>query len=214
VQIVSEEVEHLGPVSERVLHVRCECVACGYRAIIALANLRRGRTKGCRACNQPTPLYPKWLWRRCAAARGRCLNPRDPGYRNYGGRGIEFRFGTPKEMALWVIDNLGLPEQPDNVQIDRIETNGHYEPGNLRWASPSLNSNNMRTSKYGPRMHAFRLRYPHVRYADATLRRLMWKGLSDEDIEARWHIPSWKPKGKYGIYATPDPEIASLVKGS
>lgn len=213
VTIVSPVVEWLGPKSSRRLHVRCECGTCGYRSIIAFSNLRGGRTKGCRACNQPKS-YPDWLYQRCQAMRSRCNNKGDCNYERYGARGVEFRFKSPKSAAIWIIKNLGLPEQDRDLQLDRIDNDGHYEPGNLRWLRQKQNMANTRNTRWTPRMHAFRLQNPGVKYADATLRRLMWEGFSDEEIVERYHRPSLKPKGKYGTFSTPDPVIASLAKDS
>ena len=40
---------------------------------------------------------------RLTAAKQRCTNPHDPQYPNYGGRGIEFRFGSVLEAGLWML---------------------------------------------------------------------------------------------------------------
>lgn len=143
----------------------------------------------------------------------RCSSPRDPNWPNYGGRGIEFRFDSVITGALWIVENLGLPEDPEAVQLDRINNDGHYEPGNIRWASIALNQVNKRRVRWVPMMHAFKLKYPHVRYADTSLRGLLAAGLSFEEIERRWHAPSRKPKGKYGTCSIADRAIASLAKG-
>jgi len=73
----------------------------------------------------------------------RCENREDAGWGNYGERGIEFRFNSVTEAGLWVMENIGLER---NKELDRIDNNGHYEPGNLRWATHSQNNSNKRTS--------------------------------------------------------------------
>ena len=98
------------------------------------------------------------------------------------------------------------------MELDRIDNNGHYEAGNIRWATKAVNTNNRRTSKWTPLMHKFKMEYPHINYADSTLRQLLSVGLTFPQIEERFNLPSQKPKGKYGISSTADPEIASLVK--
>jgi hypothetical protein len=75
-------------------------------------------------------------------AKDRCENGNNKAYKNYGGRGIEFRFVDTRAATIWVLDNLGLP--PTGTSIDRIDNNGHYEAGNLRWATSKEQSDNKR----------------------------------------------------------------------
>lgn len=82
-----------------------------------------------------------WLMKRMTAARSRCTNPRDRGWKNYGGRGIRFNFTSVTEGARWVIENLGLDRMKD---LDRKNNNGHYEAGNLRYSTRSQNNRNRR----------------------------------------------------------------------
>lgn len=214
VEIVSPDVLWLGQKQRRWIHVVCECVTCGYRSVVSLSNLQKGRTKGCRTCNQPAPEYPMWLYYRVQAQKHRCTNPNNPMWGAYGGRGIEFRFDGVKQATLWIIKNLGIPEDYKYQDLDRIDPDGHYEPGNIRWLHRRLNLLNRSGNQATARIHQFRIAHPEVRYADATLKRLLWSGMSFEDIVARYYRKSDKPKGKYGTYSTPDPTIASLVKGS
>jgi hypothetical protein len=124
-------------------------------------------------------------------------------WKHYGGRGIEFRFSSVKEAGLWIMQNLGLHKE---LELDRINTNGHYEPGNLVWATGRENKSHTRATKHVIRFHEFKARHPEVRYADSTLRQLISK-MTDEEIVARWNAPSCKPKGVYGTYSMPDPAI-------
>ena len=61
----------------------------------------------------------------------RCNNPNDKSYHNYGGRGIECRFSSVKEGVEYVKTHLPH-ETYYKLDIDRINNDGHYEPGNLR----------------------------------------------------------------------------------
>lgn len=63
-------------------------------------------------------------------ARTRCRNPRDIGYRNYGGRGIKCLLTMPEIKALWERDGADKLEVPS---IDRINNDGHYEFANCRF---------------------------------------------------------------------------------
>ena len=60
-------------------------------------------------------------------------------------------------------------------------------------------------------MFRFRQRHPEVRYADSTLCHMISKGFSDAEIIKRFNTPSSKPKGVYGTFSTPDPDIVSQL---
>lgn len=122
-------------------YVLTQCIKCKKIQWTHLYSLTRGRSKGCQQCSQVRQI-PKWLDRRFTAAKQRCTNPKDAGYKNYGGRGIEFKFNSVLEAGLWMIENCGLPGR--HMEIDRIDVDGHYEPGNLRWATHQENCQNQR----------------------------------------------------------------------
>lgn len=71
-------------------------------------------------------------------AKSRCCNPKLRCYPNYGGRGIEFRFKSYKEF----IAHIG--PRPKGYVLDRIDNNGHYEIGNVRWVTWSESNTNKR----------------------------------------------------------------------
>lgn len=62
-------------------------------------------------------------------ARNRCTNKNSPDYPNYGGRGIRFLFTTFREF----INELGKRPSKEYC-IERINNDGSYEVGNVRWA--------------------------------------------------------------------------------
>lgn len=81
-----------------------------------------------------------------SGARSRCTNKNNKAYVNYGGRGVKCKFPTTEIMTKWLLDNLGI-RPSDKHSIDRIDNNGHYEPGNIRWASPLEQARNKRQYK-------------------------------------------------------------------
>ena len=73
-------------------------------------------------------------------AKYRCTNPSCGEYqwKNYGGRGIKFLF-TSFEQFL-----AEIGPRPQGKTLDRIDVDGHYEPGNVRWATKSEQQSNQR----------------------------------------------------------------------
>lgn len=77
------------------------------------------------------------------SARERCTNPALKQYADYGGRGIEYRFPSDMgEAVRLLIEAIG--PRPKGLSIDRIDNDGHYEIGNLRWATRSEQNANRR----------------------------------------------------------------------
>lgn len=86
---------------------------------------------------QTTPEY-----RAFHAAKVRCTSPKYRDYRHYGGRGIEFRFTSFTEFLQ------AVGRRPSSKHsLDRIDVHGHYEAGNVRWATATEQSLN-RTSNH------------------------------------------------------------------
>jgi hypothetical protein len=76
------------------------------------------------------PLYVTWN-----TMKGRCSNPKAKGYASYGGRGIRVcpEWQTFAEFERYIMETLG--PRPDGLTLDRIDNDGNYEPGNVRWLS-------------------------------------------------------------------------------
>lgn len=118
----------------------CRC-DCGVEKDILTQSLRSGLTKSC-GCYS---LEVSASLGRASATHGltkspeysvfsgikrRCNNENDKSYHKYGGAGIECRLNSFEEF----LDEVGERPSPEHT-IDRIDTLGHYEVGNLRWAT-------------------------------------------------------------------------------
>lgn len=78
----------------------------------------------------------------------RCQNPNHHAYARYGGRGIQVCAEWRKDFAAFLRD-VGHRPSPD-LSLDRINNDGNYEPGNVRWATRQQQANNRRTSRRKP----------------------------------------------------------------
>lgn len=202
-----------GPRWKQKRYIQVACATCGTESEVQLNWLLGKQPPGCAKCRKAEQT-PPWLVARVKSMKARCTNTSHIAYADYGGRGIEFRFASARAGAEWIMENLGIPERDPNTQLDRINNDGHYEPGNLRWVSKQMNTANTRRGGWVAKVHKFRMDHPEIRYADKTLRNMFSMGLTDEQVIERYHRKSDKPKGVYGTYVTPDPAIASLAKDS
>lgn len=135
----------------RAIGVVCQC-DCGAYTVVSAAHLSSGHTRSCgcwkrRVCEAKsentksgTPIYE--LWRRI---RARCKNRSPSIWRRYGGRGISVcseweDFSVFKEWC----DSNGYEQ---GLQIDRINNDGNYEPGNCRFVTAKQNCRNTSRSR-------------------------------------------------------------------
>jgi len=88
------------------------------------------------------PLYNTWK-----SMRHRCLSKSHPKFSHYGGRGITIcpEWHDVTVFITWIEANLG--PRPEGMTLDRTDNDGNYEPGNVRWATPSEQNLNQRRSR-------------------------------------------------------------------
>ena len=72
----------------------------------------------------------------------RCSNVKYHDYLSYGGRGIS----VVPDWDDFVVFLAHMGECPDGYQLDRINNDGNYEPGNCRWVTRQENTNNRRVT--------------------------------------------------------------------
>ena len=93
-------------------------------------NCRHGHARN----KKSTPTYSTWK-----SIKARCLDAKQSSYKYYGAKGIAI-------CDRWMeFDNFlaDMGERPSlNHSIDRIDSTGHYEPGNCRWATAKEQSRN------------------------------------------------------------------------
>lgn len=125
----------------------CKC-RCGTEVVRSVTDLRSGRAKSCgcaklsRTHGQTgTRLYIRW-----AGMIQRTTNPNHDHYEYYGGRGISVCRRWSESFEAFAAD-MGPTFSPQ-LEIDRIDPDGNYEPGNCRWATRSQQVRNTRRTKH------------------------------------------------------------------
>jgi len=141
--------ERVGCRKNRAAVWKCEC-SCGNFKDVRLACLTSGRTKSCgclqrdnaRKMGAATKTHGMTGSPEHAAyveARWRCSTDTKSPNADYAGKGIKFLFTS---FEQWYRE-LGPRPSPKHG-VDRINTLGHYEPGNVRWATAQEQAMNKR----------------------------------------------------------------------
>ena len=132
---------------------RCACGVERETCLNMLENKRSIQCKGCAARQRHRregkliieTASDRRLQKRVTSMLQRCRNPNDRSYHNYGGRGIECRFGSVVEAVTYIKEVLPHPTYL-KLDIDREDNDGHYERGNLRLVTRKVNLANRRKS--------------------------------------------------------------------
>ena len=137
------------PKDRTLQEFRCQC---GTTAVLQRYHVTSGHTSSC-GCLQRDEQSARAKTHGLSKSRAykswqgmiyRCYYPNCKAYDNYGGRGISV---FPDWLASFEVFYAYVGECPPKYSIDRIDVNGNYEPGNVRWATSKTQANNMRTNR-------------------------------------------------------------------
>lgn len=146
--VVRREGSQVYPSGQKQTLYLCQC-DCGKEVKVTRRNLISGNTRscGCLALETRTShdLWGTKVYKCWDNMRSRCLNPNATGYKNWGGRGIKIHEPWIHSFDLFYqyvskLEHFG----EKGYSLDRINNDGNYEPGNLRWATRSEQSRNQR----------------------------------------------------------------------
>lgn len=139
-----------------VYRFRCDC---GVEVDTRIYSVRSGNTQSC-GCQMHLSrprhgacvggkLTPEWrAWR---DMNTRATNPNISHARNYTERGIgvaaEWAYGGDGKGFERFLAHVGAKPTPRH-SLDRINNDGNYEPGNVRWATPHEQASNRSDNVY------------------------------------------------------------------
>lgn len=107
----------------------CGCLS---REALVKRNFRHGMRKH--------PAYKMWC-----KIKSRCGNPHDREFHNYGARGIVICERWMVFQNFW--DDIGF-QWKRGLTLDRRDNSRGYEPGNCRWTTDKVQSNNTRHNRF------------------------------------------------------------------
>lgn len=122
------------------------CKVCSREYEVDPNKLRYRKNCGCIKHGSRVSIYAKSHKKITHAYQhmmGRCYRNTNKDYYNYGGRGIEVCKewkGKINVFCKWAIES----SWEDGLSLDRIDSNGNYEPNNCRWVDAATQARNTR----------------------------------------------------------------------
>lgn len=129
--------------------------SCGNVVEVSMTALTAGGKRDCghvaaeamldRQENKPVGNQLYWIWRNM---KNRCEDPNNPGYKDYGGRGITIWPAWSDDTTGFTTFQSDMGQRPSpEYTLDRMDSNGNYEPSNVRWATMQEQALNKRPRK-------------------------------------------------------------------
>ena len=126
----------------------CQCLICGRIKRTQLKHLKNGLGIAHKTCGLGIKKKDKRFYLIWAGIRRRTTSPKCKSYYNYGGRGIKSDYYKNfidfyDDLYSEYIKHVKKYGEK-NTTLDRIDVNGNYERGNVRWATIKEQNNNTR----------------------------------------------------------------------
>ena len=118
----------------------CDCT-CGTKVIVFSSGLLSGNNKSCGCLRREATVarntshgmsklseYQNWKY-----MLKRCFNPAEKRYKDYAERGISVHPDFIKDFPAWFNEIGPKPDERTRWSVGRIDNNGWYTYGNMRW---------------------------------------------------------------------------------
>lgn len=130
---------------------KCLC-DCGNYTYASGTEIKNGTRISCGCINREKKKPPEYKRLKSVyiGMKSRCYNKNNPGFHNYGGRGIiicDEWLNDFNAFYEWAISaGYDINKSRAEQSLDRIDVNGNYEPSNCRWADQKTQNNNTRVN--------------------------------------------------------------------